>query len=195
MIAEDLPGKTPLEEEESEGLLVPVSTREELDEFEQWNIEQAVEWTLGKKFRAEEILTEEFVRQLHRRMLGNVWSWAGQFRRTYKNLGIAPSQVAAALRQLNGDCAFWIGNETYPAEEIALRYKHRIVSIHCFSNGNGRHSRLMADILVSSVFRLPVFSWGRELLHRKGEVRGAYLLALKAADTGEMKPLLAFARS
>jgi Fic-DOC domain mobile mystery protein B len=188
------PGQTPLEEEEKDGLLLPLSTRQELDEFEQLNIEKAVEWTLKRKFRPEQILTEEFVKQLHRRMFDDVWKWAGCFRKTNKNLGIGHQQIGIALKQLLDDCLFWIENKIFPDEEIAMRFKHRIVSIHCFANGNGRHSRLMGDIIVQHIFRQKVFSWGGGTLHKTGELRSAYLSALRYADGGDIRPLVRFAR-
>lgn len=188
-------GQTPLDEEEKEGLLVAsVSTRGELDEFEQQNIEEAMQWLLTRSPKSGAILTESFVCRLHLRMYGSVWAWAGHFRRTDKNLGIDKWQIPTALKILLDDTAFWIAKQTYAPDEIALRFKHRIVSIHCFPNGNGRHSRLMADILVEKVYKLPVFSWGA----RSGKpdaVRAAYLHALRAADSGDMRPLLVFARS
>lgn len=188
-------GQTPLDEEEKGGLLVAsVSTRGELDEFEQLNIEEAMQWLLARSFKPEAVLTESFVCRLHRRMYGSVWAWAGHFRKTDKNLGIDKWQVPTALKNLLDDTLFWMEKQTYAPDEIALRFKHRIVSIHCFPNGNGRHSRLMADILVEKIYRFPVFSWGAFSPDRAG-VRKAYLGALRAADAGDIRPLLAFARS
>lgn len=188
-------GQTPLDEDECAELRIPfISMRAELDEFEQQNIERAVEWTMSRKFSAEKIFTETFVCQLHKRMLGDVWKWAGQFRKTNKNLGCDWKHVATQLKQLNADCQFWLQNNTFSQEEIAIRYKHRIVSIHCFSNGNGRHSRLMADIIVSRVFGQKPFSWGTVNADLKDLERKSYLDALQQADKGELKPLVGFAR-
>ena len=137
-------GQTPLDEEERVGLLIEtIATRTELDEFEQQNIEDAIQWTLGRSFKSETILTESFIRGLHRRMYKNVWSWAGEFRRTDKNIGIDKWQIPTALKALCDDAAFWVKNETYSADETAIRFKHRLVSIHCFSNGNGRLDELL----------------------------------------------------
>lgn len=189
-------GQTPLDEDEKEGLLIPtIATREELDEFEQQNIEEALQWVFSKTFKAERVFTEKFICNLHKRMYGSVWSWAGQFRKTNKNLGIDKWQIPVALKTLCDDTLFWVNHETYSQEEIAIRFKHRIVSIHCFPNGNGRHSRLMADIIINKVFSLPMFSWGtRDLVH-KGDARSAYLKAVKTADNGNFQPLIEFARS
>lgn len=189
-------GQTPLDEDEKEGLLIPtIATREELDEFEQQNIEEALQWVFSKTFKAERVFTEKFICNLHKRMYGSVWSWAGQFRKTNKNLGIDKWQIPVALKTLCDDTLFWVNHETYSQEEIAIRFKHRIVSIHCFPNGNGRHSRLMADIIINKVFSLPMFSWGtRDLVH-KGDARSTYLKAVKTADNGNFQPLIEFARS
>jgi len=189
-------GQTPLDEEEKEGLLIPsIATRGELDEFEQQNIEQAVQWTFGRSFKPETVFTEDFVRLLHKRMFGEVWAWAGTFRKTNKNIGIDKWQIPIELRCLLDDVRYWHENNTYPPDEIAVRFKNRIVRIHCFANGNGRHSRLIADIIIEKIYKLPVFSWGAVQLSGEGDVRAAYLRAVKAADKRDYSQLLAFSRS
>lgn len=189
-------GQTPIDDDEKEGLLIPTITmRSELDEFEQQNIENAVQWTLSRSFDALEILTEDFVRRLHRRMFSDVWRWAGEFRRTNKNIGVDKFQIGIELRNLLDDCSFWIGHETYPSDEIAVRFSHRLVLIHCFPNGNGRHSRLIADVLIDKALARPVFTWGNVTLSQKGAARALYLDALRCADSGDVAPLLSFARS
>lgn len=189
-------GQTPLDEEEKEGLLIPsIATHGELDEFEQQNIEQAVQWTLGRSFKPDTVFTEDFVRTVHKRMYADVWAWAGVFRKTNKNIGIDKWQIPTELRYLLDDVRYWHENNTYSPDEIAVRFKHRIVSIHCFANGNGRHSRLMADIIIEKIYKLPVFTWGAAKLSSEGDARAAYLRAVKAADNGDYSLLLAFARS
>jgi len=189
-------GQTPLDEEEKDGLLIPaIATRGELDEFEQQNIEEAIQWLLLRNFKVETIFTEAFVRNIHKRMYGNVWAWAGDFRKTDKNIGIDKWQIPVALKTLLDDTIYWTAHQTFPPDEIAVRFKHRIVSIHCFPNGNGRHSRLMADIIIEKIFKQPVFSWGAADLVKKSDARTTYLQALKTADVGDIGPLLAFARS
>ena len=189
-------GQTPLDDEEKEGLLIPtIATREELDEFEQQNIEEAIQWVLGRSLKAEIILSEKFVRNLHKRMYGDVWEWAGKYRKTEKNFGLDKWQIPVALRSLCDDTLFWIQNNTYLPDEIAIRFKHRIVSIHCFANGNGRHSRLMADVIIQKVYKLPFFTWGARDLVNQSEARSNYLETVKAADRGNYEPLLIFART
>ncbi len=188
-------GQTPVDEEEKEGLKIKtINTHAELDEFEQLNIQKAIEWTLHKKFSKEKILSEDFVMELHKKMFGDVWAWAGKFRLTEKNLGIKSVGIGTALKQLNDDCLFWMNSKTYSEDEIAMRYKHRLVSIHCFSNGNGRHSRLMADVIASQVFGKAVFSWGNAVSAKKGKAREEYLSALRIADKGNISALVAFSR-
>lgn len=189
-------GQTPLEEEEKEGLLIPViATRGELDEFEQQNIEQAVQWTMERSFKPDTVFTEDFVRMVHKRMFAEVWAWAGKFRKTNKNLGTDKWQIPTELRCLLDDVRYWHEHHTYPPDEIAIRFKHRMVSIHCFANGNGRHSRLMADIIIEKIYKRPVFTWGAANLTCEGDARGTYLRAIKTADKGDIRLLLAFARS
>lgn len=193
---EYIDGQTPIDEDEKEGLLIPtITTREELDEFEQNNIEEAMLWIFNKSFNKKTILTEKFVCNLHKRMYKDVWRWAGKFRKTNKNLGVDKWQISKALRSLCEDTLFWIENEIFTPDETALRFKHRIVSIHCFPNGNGRHSRLMADIIISKIYKKSLFSWGSKNLTHENNSRSIYLKAIKSADNGDFKPLLKFARS
>lgn len=191
-------GQTPLDEDEKEGLLLPsVTTREELNEVEQRNIEEAIRWTIGirRRLSPEKILTEHFVLEIHQRMFGEVWKWAGTFRRTNKNIGVDKYSIPLELRTLMDDCKFWISHNTFPADEVALRFKHRLVSIHCFANGNGRHSRLMADIIIEKLLNQSIFTWGSVNLIHTGVFRSNYLTALREADHENYKPLLLFARS
>lgn len=190
-------GQTPLDEDEKEGLLIPtITTKGELDEVEQRNIEEAIRWVLErrKKFTLEEVISEEFIKILHVKMLGNVWKWAGSFRNSNKNIGIDKYQISMALRALLDDCKYWCEHKTFSEEEIAIRFKHRLVSIHCFPNGNGRHSRLMADIIIEQIFSKDVFTWGGENLTKTGEFRELYLRALREADKDNIEPLVRFAR-
>lgn len=189
-------GQTALDEDEIEGLKIKsITTQKELDEFEQLNIEKAVEWALLSKLKYEKVLTEKFVKDLHKKMFGDVWRWAGTFRKTDKNIGINWSQIRTELKVLNDDTKYWIENKTYSPEEIAIRYKHRIVAIHCFSNGNGRHSRMMADIIIESIFGKEAFSWHNSNMVKADEARKTYILALKKADKGNIYPLMKFAQS
>ncbi|CAM4271988.1 mobile mystery protein B [Zobellia nedashkovskayae] len=189
-------GQTPLDEEEKEGLKIKsITTQGELDEFEQLNIEKAVEWTIHSKFKVENILTEKFIKNLHKRMYSDVWKWAGQFRKTEKNIGIPWTQIGLELKNLLDDTKYWIDNNTFPPEEIAIRFKHRIVSIHCFPNGNGRHSRMMADIIMESIFGNEIFNWHQSNMVKANETRKQYIKALREADNGNFKKLIKFAKN
>lgn len=189
-------GQTTLEEEEKDGLkITTITSHKELDEYEQLNIEKAVEWLITKKLNANQVLTENFIKLLHKRMYSDVWKWSGQFRKSEKTIGIKWIKIGVELKTLLGDTKYWIEHSTYPPDEIALRFKHRLVSIHCFPNGNGRHSRLMADILVEKILGQPRFSWGNSSLVEASATRENYIKALKAADKNNIGALLTFARS
>jgi Fic-DOC domain mobile mystery protein B len=189
-------GQTPLDEEEKNGLLISsISTRKELDEFEQKNIEQAIQWMMSKRFKVDTILSEEFIKSLHKRMFGEVWAWAGEFRKSNKNLGIDRWKISTELKNLIDDTSFWIEQKVYNPDEIGIRFKHRLVSIHCFSNGNGRHSRLMADIIIERILNKQPYSWGATSVDKDNENRKRYIEAVQAADKNEYSLLLAFARS
>jgi len=187
-------GQTPLDEDEKEGLKIKsITTQKELDEFEQLNIEKAVEWTIHANLKPEKIVTEKFIKDLHKKMYGDVWKWAGEFRKSDKNIGINWTQIGIELKNLIDDTKYWIENKSYPSEEIAIRFKHRIVAIHCFPNGNGRHSRMMADIIMESIFEKEIFSWHKSNMVKADETRKAYISALREADNGNINPLIQFA--
>ncbi|MEM8763734.1 MAG: mobile mystery protein B [Bacteroidota bacterium] len=189
-------GQTPLNEEEKEGLKIKsITTQGELNEFEQLNIEKAVEWTIRSNLKLEKVLTEKFVKDLHKRMYDDVWKWAGEFRKSEKNLGIKWTQIGIELKNLLDDTKYWIENKTYSPAEIAIRFKHRIVSIHCFPNGNGRHSRMMADIIMESIFGQEIFTWHQSNMVNADEIRKAYINSLKEADNGNINLLIAFAET
>lgn len=188
--------QTPLDEDERVGLKSSsVSTRWELDQLEQLNIEKAIEWTIHRNFNTDQILTKEFIKKLHHRMMGDVWEWAGTFRKSNKNLGVDWTKIEIELRILLDDTRYWINNKTYGPDEIVIRFKHRLVKIHCFPNGNGRHSRLIADTLIEKGFNKEVFTWSKSSLLNPDETRKEYIQAIKLADLGDLNPLIKFARS
>jgi Fic-DOC domain mobile mystery protein B len=192
---EYIEGQTPLDEDEKEGLLLKtISTRGELDEFEQLNIQSAIEWSLKTKVDKKQFLTEDFLMLVHKKMFGEVWAWAGTKRKSNKNIGVDKTQISIEIRKLIDDCNFWIDHKSFSDEEIAIRYSHRLVKIHLFSNGNGRHSRLVADIMISKLFHKPVFSWGNSDLSKKDSIRKEYLEAIYKADNDDYKPLIEFAK-
>jgi Fic-DOC domain mobile mystery protein B len=187
-------GATPLDSDEADGLLLShITTRTELDRWEQENIAEAGAWAFSRAHPS--ILTDGFARRLHKRMLGHVWRWAGKYRKTGKNIGLPAWQIATELRTLCDNCAFWIEHVVYPPDEIAVRFHHRLTAIHPFANGNGRHARLMTDILLIHLLKQPRFSWGSGNLVNAGECRKQYIDALRAADRYDYQLLLAFVRS
>ena len=184
---------TPLTPQEREGLIPSyVTTRAELNEAEQENIDEADDWAFRR--RRSDVLSFDFLLGLHKRMLGKVWRWAGKPRNTERNIGIAPYQVETELHQLVGDCRYWVEQSAYTPDELAVRFHHRLVSIHPFPNGNGRHARLAADLLIVQLGGQR-FSWGGADLVVRAEMRRRYVEALRAADRHDIRPLLAFARS
>lgn len=188
-------GKTPLSPDEQDDLIPNLATREELNEWERQNILEAYRWALNEKqVHRRDPLTEPYVRALHHRMFDQTWKWAGHYRMSEKNIGIAFYQIQNALAALLGDARYWLEHATYASDEIAVRFHHRMVLIHPFANGNGRHARLMADVLALRQGR-PVFTWGGAELADAGEIRRIYIRALRTADRNEIGPLLKFARS
>lgn len=186
-------GQTPIDEDEKAGLKIKsISMIAELDAFEQQNIEEAIEWTLRNPPGVEAILSEEFINLVHKKMFQNVWSWAGRYRQSNKNTGVDYYLINQSLRVLIDNCKYWIQNKVYPSDEIAIRFKHGLVSIHLYPNGNGRHSRLMGDILIEALEKEP-FTWGSQTI-AQSESRQKYIEALKTADNGAFSKLIAFSR-
>ena len=187
--------QTPLDGDEISGLLIhSVMTQQDLNEHEQLNIEKAELWLVRLKLDTDTILSETFLKKLHRKMYGDVWKWAGQFRLSNRNIGVEWSQIGIQLKYLLDDTKFWIANQTFPNHEISIRFKHRLVAIHCFPNGNGRHSRLMADIIMTSIFKEPRFGWQKSNMVKPDSIRKQYINALKLADQGQYNTLIEFAK-
>ena len=188
------PGQTPLDPDEAAQLIpTHLTTQRDLDEWEQTNILEAQKWL--KRRRQLRGFTEAFCRELHRRMFDQTWQWAGKFRTSDKNIGCPSEQVAMRLRLLLDNTDYQLNaGHLVALDEVAARFHHALVLVHPFPNGNGRHARLMTDTLLRSRSAEP-FSWGSRNHDATGEARTQYIEALKAADSGDMGPLLGFVRS
>ena len=184
---------TDLTSEERVGLIPTwIVSRDDLNRAEQANIAAGLRWARRGRF---DVLDPDSLMTLHKRMYGDVWRWAGQTRQSEKNIGVADWwKIGELLLQLTANIAAQVGFAVRPPDEIAIDFHHQLVAIHVFPNGNGRHARLSADLLAERLGR-PVFSWGRSDLVNAGDARVAYVAALKAADAGDIAPLVAFARS
>jgi Fic-DOC domain mobile mystery protein B len=187
-------GNTPLSPEELADLIPSLATKEELNEWERENILLARTWAMADRTSPVGVASDEYVRKLHKKMFDQTWKWAGEYRRTEKSIGVPVHEIRDRFMALCGDVLYWIANKTYSLDEIAVRFHHRLVFVHPFPNGNGRHARLIADVLVMKLGR-PAFTWGSANLVKEGEARTKYLEAIKAADNGDIQPLLKFARS
>ncbi|AYG67584.1 MULTISPECIES: mobile mystery protein B [unclassified Rhizobium] len=185
-------GATPLDADDVEGLKFKhITTRLQLDELESANITAGLRW-VGRR-RTGDILTGEFARLLHKRLFGDVWIWAGTYRLIEKNIGIDPLQISVQVRILLDDARYWAEHSVFPPKEAAARFHHRMVRIHPFPNGNGRHARIAADIFLWDYFGHPPIEWASGVdLQADNERRSAYIHALRAADTGNMAPLFSF---
>lgn len=181
---------TPLTEEEKQGLIPSwVTNRSELNDLESRGIFDAEKWLLTS--RQKDLLSEKFIKQVHKKMFEGTWKWAGKFRTTERNIGVAPYAIAVELQKLFDDVNYWIEHKTYPPVEIGARFHHRLVYIHPFPNGNGRHSRLMADLLMKKLGEKPL-NWGEGSLIEISELRKTYVDALRKADRGDYTALLDF---
>jgi Fic-DOC domain mobile mystery protein B len=192
---DDLPAEAlPLDPEETEGLIPDhISTRGELNAWEQLNMAKGAEW-LRRRGRAEPLLTEGVLREIHQRMFSETWAWAGRYRQTLKNIGVPPELIVEQVHALLADTRYWIEHASFSTDEIACRFHHRLVAIHPFPNGNGRHARLMTDALIRERGAEP-FTWGSGSIDHRGDVRDRYLRALRSADGGDYAPLLKFVQA
>ena len=185
-------GHTSLAEEDRRGLIPSyISTRRELFEAEERNISRAL---LRRSPTVEQVLDDAYLRSLHHDMFGDVWNWAGHYRTRDTNIGVPFERIPGAVRALVLDARTWVEFDTYTPDELAVRFHHRLVAIHPFPNGNGRHGRIAADYLIAGLGGT-VFTWGARSGKGIDELRRIYLAALYTADTGDEVELLAFARS
>jgi Fic-DOC domain mobile mystery protein B len=189
------PGATPLDPNEVDGLIPTyVTLQRELNEVEQRNILEARAWAIGRRHKS--LLSDAFIQELHRRMFGDVWRWAGEYRQSDKSIGVPKEYVREEVQKLIRDVEYWIANETYPWVELGVRFHHRLVVVHPFANGNGRHARFMTDLLLEAHHQ-PEFRWGASLssgLDGAGPARSQYIEALREADGKKYEALIAFVR-
>lgn len=186
-------GATPLDIEEIEDLIPShITTQGQLNEWEAINILKAEQWLFLTKHL--DIVSLKFIRLLHKKMFNETWGWAGIFRKTQKNIGVEASMITSKLTELLDDVKYQIENHTYSIDEISFRFHHRLVAIHPFPNGNGRHSRLMSDILLVSNDSSR-FSWGAKMHKTEDLVRRDYIQSLKNADRHDYELLSKFVRS
>jgi Fic-DOC domain mobile mystery protein B len=191
------PGATPLTAEDLQGLKIPsVKTHGELNEVEAANIIRGQEWALrARGARLPDMLADAFVQRLHAAMFGEVWKWAGQYRQHDTNSGVPAHAIRPELRQVYDEARGWLEYKSYQPDEFAVRLHYRVVTVHPFPNGNGRHARMLAHLLMVRHFDMEPLQWGGSLLRGADANRKAYLDALIAADRRDFAPLLAFARS
>lgn len=187
-------GATPLDQDEINGLIpLHIATQGQLNEWEAANILKAESWLFSSADHGD-FLTIDFTKLLHVKMFDDTWTWAGEFRSTERNIGVTPFKITTDLNNLLEDVRYQIIHEIFPLDEIAYRFHHRLVAIHPFPNGNGRHARLMTDLLLVQAGQ-PRFTWGRKKLDAEGPMRKQYIDALRYADRHDYSALAAFVRS
>ena len=188
------PGATPLTQQDFAGLIPTISTQQELNELEKSNINIALRWARKSRKLKKELLTISGLYLLHEKMFNEVWSWAGKQRTTEKNIGVAPHRISTEVQKLSDDVRYWIENGTYPWSEIGVRFHHKLVSTHPFENGNGRHARISANLLLRFQNQSEL-TWGKSELLKPDEIRNKYLDSLRDADRGNFQNLINFASS
>jgi len=187
------PGATPLDPDDAAGLIPShITNQGQLNEWEFQNIAEGRAWALSGK--RKQLLTTRFAQELHRRMFGKTWKWAGALRKRETLPGIDPKSIPVELKKLFDDVAYQIQHKSMPLDEIAARFHHRLTLIHPFPNGNGRHARVMTDMLLKMNGAEP-FDWGSSDLVAPDDTRKRYIAALRAADGSDHSPLFEFVRS
>ena len=185
------PRATPLDHGETDGLKArSIETRGQLDHFEQLNLQEGLRWLSNTRKR--DPLCETFVRELHKRMFGEVWMWAGSFRITEKNIDVDPTQISVEIRKLLDDARHWIDKNTYKSVEFAAYLHHRLVTVHPFPNGNGRHARIFTDTVRQWERGEHPVSWLGDEMQHAGAVRERYIRSLRMANAGDYSELIAF---
>ena len=187
-------GSTPIDPDEAKGLIPNLITQSQLNEYEQLNIAGAWIWARTSRFLKRQLVSRNGLQRLHQRMFDRTWKWAGQFRRSDKSIGVPWTEIPVELQKVCDDIRYQVTEPSLPLEEIAVRFHYRLVTVHPFPNGNGRHARMAADLLCLQHGGHP-FPWGASNLAAKSSVRTAYLDALKLADRGDFVPLMEFAAS
>jgi Fic-DOC domain mobile mystery protein B len=193
----DTPGATPLTADQLKGLRNPfITAHAELNRAEQANIVRARLWArTARSIVMPYILSREFLEELHRRMYGDVWRWAGKQRTIHTNIGVDFPMIGVELRVLFDDARYWFNHGTYPPVEYAVRMHHRVTFIHPFPNGNGRLSRFYADLILTRHFKQDRLTWGGGALGNEDPRRAQYIEALRAADRHDFGGLIEFAAS
>lgn len=193
-------GQTPLAEDQKAGLVLPIATQADLNAAEADSIAKARTWAMvrSRPLSSTQVLREDWLKRLHKEMFQSIWRWAGTYRQVDVNIGNVPwPQVPTAMREALDDAKFWVDHRAdndMTMVEVAVRVQHKLVSVHPFPNGNGRWSRLVADLLMRSQGSGPLSWGGGSHLHADGDVRGTYLAALRSADDGDFQDLVRFAQ-
>jgi Fic-DOC domain mobile mystery protein B len=201
LIGKNVPGETPLSDQDLQGLKLPLlTTRGQLSAVEGPNIVSGKQWALGaRRSQLPGMLSIEYLQELHRQMFRDVWQWAGEIRPTQLENAFASSvpDIRPHLAGLYADAVeFWLADPKMGPDEFAVRVHHRVVKIHPFRNGNGRHSRLLADLILEKHYQVKPFTWGGGGdLGNSDPNRQQYLECLRAADKGEYDPLLKLCRA
>lgn len=187
-------GQHELNDEELNSLKTPGLSHEEILDAEAKGVAKTTAWVEKNYFKPDRIFTEAFLKEIHKRMLGDVWMWAGKFRLHNKNMGVDKIKISSELKQLMSNTRFWIEDESYTMDEIALRFAHRLMQIQPFPDGNARHAIIMGNVILEHLLNSEIFTWG-ESITDPAKKRAAFLEALRKADKGKMDDLLRFARS
>lgn len=194
-------GATPLNLDDMLGLKYKhIDTREQLNEVEAANILQGQIWASklnkgAKELTRDDIFNRDFVSDLHKALFGEVWEWAGHFRKRELNIGVDPKNIAVDLHNFLEDAKCWLEFKHYDNLELSARIQHRLVQIHPFVNGNGRHSRVFTDIVRVYLLNEKPIKWANAKLENMTEERNSYISGLREADVGDLSTFIKYLQS
>ena len=96
----------------------------------------------------DDLLNDYFLRDLHTQLYGDIWMWAGRWRQYEVNIGVAPEHIAVELRSAMGNIGYrWERAADWTPRELGVAVHAEAVRVHPFTDGNGRTTRLLADLV------------------------------------------------
>lgn len=192
LLKDDPQGATPLSPDDLLGLKLPhVQTRAQLNEIEAANILQGQNWVSSLKvLTLDDIFSRDFVIALHKNLFGDIWQWAGTFRLRELNIGVEPKNIPIDLHNFLEDAKCWLEFKHFSDLELSARIQHKLVQIHPFVNGNGRHARIFTDIVRVFLLNKKPLRWAKAKLEDMTTERAAYIAGLRKADGGDFSEMV-----
>ncbi|WP_027477803.1 Fic/DOC family protein [Curvibacter gracilis] len=170
--------------------LAGITAVEDMDDLELALLAQLYENVLVEEL-PDRALSVADIKHWHRRWLGNVYEWAGQERSVNMGKGGFNFAAAAQIPRLLAGFEAEVLQRWTPCDHLsheglveAIAVSHvELILIHPFREGNGRLSRLLADVMAVQAGRNPLdySSWES---HKAG-----YIAAIHAGVAMNYEPM------